>query len=60
MQSKAKEYRGFIIERTGNAPWDYHVNIAGRDRWGTVEELHADVDAHLDGLGVPTAERGYA
>lgn len=54
------EYRGFKISKTGRAAWDHHVAIGERQRWGTIKELQHDIDLHLDGMGLPAKERGYA
>ena len=56
----AIQYRGFSISKTGRAAWDHHVAIGERQRWGTLDEIKNDIDSHLDGMGLPSKERGYA
>lgn len=57
---KTIEYRGFKISKTGRAAWDNHIAIGQRQRWGTIEELKTDIDSHLDGLGLPAKQKGFA
>lgn len=57
-------YREMNIVKTGRAAWDYRVDFVidgkPRPRWGTVEELKADIDRVLDGFGLPSVHKGFA
>jgi len=44
----AQNYRGFTIHR-GRTFQDYHVDLNGRTRWGTLVEVREDVDSYLAG-----------
>ena len=55
--AEAISYKGYEIKKTGKTKYDYAVNLDGRTRWGSVEELKADIDQHKSG-GLPSAKRG--
>lgn len=42
----AQRYRGFTIHK-GRCPLSFSVDLNGRTRWGTLQEVRSDVDAHL-------------
>lgn len=60
----ATVYREMKIVKTGRASWDYRVDFVidgnPRSRWGTLEELKADIDLVLDGFGLPSKQRGFS
>ena len=57
--ARTVEYKGYKFIRTGLQKWDYSCDFNGRFRWGEIEELKADVDLILSGLGLPEKKRGY-
>jgi hypothetical protein len=50
-------YQGYEIKR-GRTYQDYMVNLNGRTRWGTLEEIKGDIEAHLNGT-LPEPKRGW-
>lgn len=48
-----KEYKGFEIVKTGKSFQDYRVNLGGRYRWGTLDEIKTDINNHIDGMLIP-------
>lgn len=53
-------YKGYEIVKTGRQAWDYRVCFSGRTRWGTLDEVKADIDSVVSGIGLPSPQRGFA
>jgi hypothetical protein len=51
-----KTYKGYSLV-PGRTFQDWSVNLNGRTRWGTLDEVRSDVDAHLNGT-LPEPKRG--
>ena len=49
-----KSYKGYDIVKTGRMAWDWRVCFNGRYRWGTLDELHFDIDLVVSGIGLPS------
>ena len=46
-------YLGYDIVKTGRGYQDYKVNLDGRVRWGTLDEIKIDINKHIDGVLIP-------
>lgn len=46
-------YLGYDIVKTGRSFQDYRVNLDGRYRWGTLDEIKSDINKHIDGVLIP-------
>lgn len=46
-------YLGYDIVKTGRSFQDYRVNLDGRYRWGTLDEIKTDINKHIDGVLIP-------
>lgn len=52
-------YRGFTLTRGRTyQDWSVYFPSLRRARWGTLDEVRADVDAVLSGAGLPMPKRG--
>lgn len=46
-------YLGYDIIKTGRGFQDYRVDLDGRYRWGTLDEIKTDINKHIDGVLIP-------
>lgn len=58
------EHLGYTITKTGTQAWDYRCtfteNGLPRTRFGTVDELKADIELVTSGNSLPPKQRGFA
>lgn len=54
-----REYRGHTLTRGRTfQDWSVFFPSLNRVRWGTLDEVRADVDAVVEGRGLPSVQRG--
>ncbi len=62
--ARARQYKGYEILNASGGYQDWYSsfdeNGAPRTRWGTLDEIKADIDLVVDSQSLPPKQRGFA